>query len=46
MQRLFARRELEGVDLYWPYAEKTLDGHLDSVTNFAKVWMDDYPFHM
>ncbi len=42
--REWARTSLEGVDVYWD-AGIPIDGKLDSKTNFAKMWLDPYPFH-
>jgi len=43
--RTFIRQNLEGVDLYWDDATGSRDGHLDSKTNFGKMYVKPYPFH-
>jgi len=44
--RMACLREWEGVDVFWDDGSKTLDGHLDSKTFFAKLYVSDYPFHI
>ena len=43
--RNFIRENLEGVDLYWDDPSATRDGHLDSKTNFGKMYVMAYPYH-
>ncbi len=42
--RVDLRKNMEGVDMYWDGEEDTLDGHLDSETNFGKLIVQAYPF--
>ena len=44
--RSAARKEYEGVDLFWDDASGTRDGHLDSRTCFGKMYVKAYPFHI
>jgi len=43
--RMQARRELEGVDVYWNDPTGTRDGVLNSKTCFGKMYIHPYPFH-
>ena len=44
--RLYIRQYLEGVDLFYDNPNATRDGHLDSKTNFGKMYVVPYPFHL
>ncbi|CAD7927441.1 unnamed protein product [Amoebophrya sp. A25] len=44
--RMEVRQQWEGVDLYWDDATGTLDKNLDSASNFGKMYVTPYPFHM
>ncbi|CAD7955279.1 unnamed protein product [Amoebophrya sp. A120] len=44
--RMEARKQYEGVDLYWDDATGPLDKNLDSASCFGKMYIDPYPFHM
>jgi hypothetical protein len=44
--RVRARADYEGVDLFWDDASGTRDGHLDSKTCFGKMYVKAYPFHL
>jgi len=40
------RTRMEGIDMYWDDASATIDGHLDSKTNFGKLIVIAYPFQI
>ncbi len=42
--RQHLRENCEGVDMYWDDATGTMDGHLDSSTNFGYLIVQHYPF--
>jgi len=44
--RLELRLKMEGIDMYWNDATATIDGHLDSKTNFGKLIVTAYPFQI
>ena len=44
--RIRARTDYEGVDLFWDDESGTRDGHLDSKTCFGKMYVKAYPFHL